>query len=167
MRKFGHANTYCFSFFMVSVRSILWAFPFSSSLPYEFIAYGFLDMFRWLHMAAMVEYTGVIAPARLTATALALTSGLTWIVGSGLGALVSGQIMAVMGMRIMFIIFGIFGCCFSLFYWTMYHMIIKQFEPNCSADEEVESSQIETNGKQDATYLDNLSWSNNMHFTHL
>ena len=59
-----------------------------------------------------------------------------WMVGKGVGALLSGWLAQQYGQRRMFVIFGVFGAASYTVYWAAYHLFLKKLEKNQNLPEE-------------------------------
>ena len=110
-------------------RLVAYALTYTSP-PYPFIAYSAMEFLMNLYYVAVIDYSSVIAPQSLIATAISIGSVMCWIVGRGIGALLAGFVVEKYNMRVMFVVFGIGGSSFFFAYWILYHLVIKKYEVN-------------------------------------
>ena len=73
-----------------------------------------------------------------------------WIVGMGVGSLISGFLVDAYSIRIMFIIVGIAATSYFLLYCLLYQLVIKRFQVNQNVDDvEQKASEITWIGNED------------------
>ena len=139
MDRFGIINTMCVSIACVCIRMCGYSFTYTSP-PYPLFAYAALEFTVQLYFVTTIAYCSKIAPHYLTATAISMSSVMSWIVGMGVGSLISGLLVDLLNMREMFITMGIACSAFFLFYLVLYHLLIKSFEVDQNKKNEEEKT---------------------------
>ena len=154
--RLGIINTLCLSAAVVAVRICAFGLTYST---YPFLGYAALEFFFQLSFVANIAYIAVIAPHFLTATAISLGSVICWIVGMGLGSLLSAFLVEAFSIRVMFIIVGIATTSYYLLYCLLYQLVIKRFQVNQNIEdvEEKPSETFDEKTKEEKKFQENLS----------
>merc|ERR1711915_908800 len=116
---------------LYSARTIIYGLVYSSP-PYILIAFGLLEFNLNIYFVSVINYSSVVAPQSLIATAITIGSVMCWIVGLSLGSFLSGFLVQTFGLRVMFYIVGVAGIIFFSLYIVIYHIVIKKYETNPS-----------------------------------
>jgi len=94
---------------------------------------------------AGVAYITSVAPQALTGTAISLMATVTWVVGKGVGSLLSGLLNNLFGTRQMFLMVGGALGAAAVIYCILYHSLLKRGEEREKEDEGVAESQENQN----------------------
>ena len=156
IKKIGSVNMICISMIILCGQLVLVGLTHSNP-PWEFIGYKAMDGFFPLMWVSVVIYSGKIAPAALTATAISLCSTIIWIAGKGVGTLLSGLLINKLSISLTFIIVGSFCSLCSMLYWVVYHLILKKYELNHHDDEK---GQENVKSDLDEDYLPDIGYKN-------
>ncbi|XP_013412647.1 major facilitator superfamily domain-containing protein 6 [Lingula anatina] len=135
LSKTGHRPVFYLTLFFFSVRFASYSLlvnPWHVLLiePIHGITFG-------LMMAAVTEYTGIIAPPGMAATLQGLVGGIHWGMGLGIGSLVAGQIYNKFGGVVTFRGSAVSALVVLAIVWPLEHFVVRKRRPDPTDKEEL------------------------------
>merc|ERR1712126_144091 len=105
------------------IKMFLWTIIWSDP-PYEILGYAVLSTYSIMWIGN-VGYVSEVAPMNLIGTALGMSSTCLWVVGKGIGTVLSGLIAERVGLRNMFRVFSAVSIGSAVVYFILHHTCLK------------------------------------------